>query len=161
MKDSSEYKMIQRFYGKRVAERSRVPLMNHIDEGLQIMQSNSASEPAMRAFCLHPLLQSDADLLQNYKAMQGVEAFVILLTMEYRRAANAYLCKPHTDDWRQFQICQNVGPLLPEIWHMLYADKVQNQNDFRNYHFGTHPRSKQLDQYFKNWMLYLTLTKED
>ena len=41
--------------------------------------------------------------------------------------------------------------MLPEVRDMLIADKIQNYKDFLFYHKGTHPRSRELEEYFKNW----------
>jgi hypothetical protein len=62
IKDSIEYKMIKAHYCDRVAKRSQVPLMNHIDEGLIILEAIGAVESTKKAFCLHPLFQADDDL---------------------------------------------------------------------------------------------------
>ena len=35
---------------------------------------------------------------------------------------------------------------------MLYADKIQNEKDFKIYHEVTHERSKELREYFDNWI---------
>lgn len=43
---------------------------------------------------------------------------------------------------------------------MLIADKVQNYKDFEIYHKSTHPRSKELDQYFKNWLQKLNINTD-
>lgn len=74
-----------------------------------------------------------------------------MLATEYRRAANAYLCKPETDAWSIDDAKKHIGLLLPDIRLMLIADKVQNRKDFMAAHYGTHPRSDQLFDYFNNW----------
>jgi len=57
--DLPEYVAIQRHYGDRVAERSRVSYMQHIDEGIAVLKHIGASEAAIRAFCAHPLVARD------------------------------------------------------------------------------------------------------
>jgi hypothetical protein len=152
---SKEFEMIKNFYGVKVAKRSQIPLINHIKEGLEIMEANEASLLSMRAYCLHPILQSDKDFEANFKGMGKQDPLVILLTMEYRRAANAYLCKSETDNWFIDDAIAAIGILIPEIKSMLIADKIQNRKDFLRCHYGTHPRSTQLNQYFKNWFKIL------
>ena len=62
IKDSIEYKAIQEFYGDGEAKRSHIPFMNHIDEGLAILERINASDRAKRAFCIHPIAQSYNDV---------------------------------------------------------------------------------------------------
>jgi hypothetical protein len=42
---------------------------------------------------------------------------------------------------------------------MLIADKVQNRKDFERYHRDTHPRARDLDHYFRNWLIALRVTE--
>ena len=88
---SVEYQLIKKFYGDRVAKRSQVPLINHIDEGLIVLKAIGAVETTKRAFCLHPLLQADADLQENYYISSFVDHHALLLAMEYRSVANEFL----------------------------------------------------------------------
>lgn len=148
IKDTVEYKLIQRHYGDRVAKRSQVPLMNHIDEGLILLERISATDNSKRAFCLHPLFQADEDLKENWYMASFVEPHVLLLTMEYRNIANAYLSDKMD---APYDISIKLSPLF-EVNEMLIADKVQNRKDFITYHKSTHTRSAQLDLYFKNWL---------
>lgn len=71
MKTTAEYKAIKSLYGDAKAARSGVPLINHIEQELAIIEAVSKHkimsvkfdvEMAQRAFCLHPIFQSDANL---------------------------------------------------------------------------------------------------
>lgn len=149
-----EYRMISKFYGDRVAERSQIPLMFHIEEGIEILMVLGAEQYVQQAFCLHPLIQGDADMEANHQEILGSTCLsmrAVMLATEYRRAANAYLCKPETDAWSIDDAKKHIGLLLPDIRLMLIADKVQNRKDFMAAHYGTHPRSDQLLKYFNNW----------
>ncbi|WYW00715.1 hypothetical protein Aura_00034 [Pseudomonas phage vB_PpuM-Aura] len=112
----------------------------------------------MKAFCLHPLLQ-DYDMLElHWRKLAGdrlVSREALVLAMEYRRAANTYLCRPETDGYSLEDAQQAIGMLLPEVKQMLIADKRQNQKDFLIHHAETHPRREQLTVYFKRWLLIL------
>jgi len=72
---------------------------------------------------------------------------VLLLAMEYRNIANATLSH------RTIATAADI-PLspLPEVNAMLVADKVQNRKDFILHHARSHPRSKELDRYFRLWL---------
>src|SRR5947207_8364991 len=93
MTQSREYRAIARYYGRRTAERSGVPLIRHIDHGLAILNAIGASQRARRAFCLHPLVQADADLAAAYPRLATLtdDPRVIVLALEYRSIANATL----------------------------------------------------------------------
>jgi hypothetical protein len=148
---SIEHGLIQSFYGTQRARRSQVPFMNHIHEGLAVMLCTGASLQAMRAFCLHPFVQSDTDLKTQYahvaQALEPVPdgAFVLGLAMEYRSVANEYLshCSMPVEGIR-------LSP-LPEVNAMLEGDKVQNRKDFELYHAETHERRARLAEYFQQW----------
>jgi hypothetical protein len=151
-----EFHAVARHYGDRRAERSGVPLVNHITEGLAVLRELNSSEDAMRAFCLHPLFQADAGLLSAGLTYAAGPARVrpVVLAMEYRRAANDWLSEVV---WRDEGGClatagmPDPGP-LPEVRDMLVADKVQNYRDFRRYHAGIHPRFSELGLYFETWL---------
>jgi pheromone shutdown protein TraB len=147
---SAAYKLILSYYEDRVTERSGVKLINHINEGIDILKSIGADQITIDAYCLHPILQSDDSFNKNYareSLFEGISIPSLLLAMEYRRVANSYLSKNKIEDF--------VGFTNFRIKQMLYADKIQNEKDFAIYHEGSHPRSKELREYFDNWIKVL------
>ncbi len=132
-------------------------LIAHIDEGLAILERLGASSLAMRAFCLHPLVQGDAELATHgdQLAALSTDVTVVALAFEYRNIANATLST------RSIATAADI-PLSPlaEVNAMLVADKVQNRKDFIACHRGTHPRSDALDRYFALWLERLGISEE-
>lgn len=155
IKKSLHYKLISQFYNSKVAKRSQVPLINHIDEGLVILDAIGATERSMLAYCIHPMIQNDADLKKNYPLIfNSCDAYSVALAMEYRSVANEFLSeKVGTNQTIR------TSPLF-EVNDMLVADKVQNRKDFIAFHRKTHDRSKELDQYFQLWLNALEITEE-
>lgn len=152
-----EYQAIQAYFGNRKAERSQLFYMNHIDEGLAILHWIGASDRAKRAFCLHPIFQLDDDLRVNYEkaATFTDDPQVLVLAMEYRNIANAYLSR------REIKSIDEIASSpLPEVQDMLRADKIQNYKDFLAHHKDTHHRKEALDAYFINWLKKLEISME-
>lgn len=144
-----EYLAIQGYYADRTAERSGVPLMNHIDEGLKILQDLGASEVVWRAFCIHPLVQDS--VAQDLAWSRGYN-----LACEYRDKANSYLCAPRNDWVKTVKDMKRiVGRMSKDCALMLKADKLQNQKDFWKYHQHNHVRRVELEAYFILWLKYL------
>jgi hypothetical protein len=52
-----QYEMIKAYYGDRKAKRSGTPLIQHIDDGLVILDAIGAAYCARAAYCLHPIFQ--------------------------------------------------------------------------------------------------------
>lgn len=148
---ANELILIEQHYGDTRAKRSQVPYMNHILEGLTILNWLGATPNAKRAFIVHPLIQSDIDMALNWKYLWNhVDSEVMMLAMEYRYTANAYLSHRKIKSLDDIQLS-----VFKEVNDMLIADKVQNYKDFLKYHAGTHPRSVELNQYFNNWITKL------
>jgi hypothetical protein len=57
--------LIAEYYGDRRAKRSGVPYINHITEGLVVMDRLGASKVAKDAYCVHPIFQDDATLYDD------------------------------------------------------------------------------------------------
>jgi len=139
------YQIISDYYGDSTTKRSGVKLINHIDEGIEILNSIGADDDTIDAYCLHPILQSDEDFNKNLTMdFTGVSTKALLLAVEYRRVANSYLSTNKIEDF--------VGFTNISIKQMLLADKLQNEKDFALYHEGVHPRSAELREYFDNWL---------
>tara|TARA_B100001989_G_scaffold230728_1_gene188934 strand:- start:101 stop:2479 length:2379 start_codon:yes stop_codon:yes gene_type:complete len=156
-RQSKEYQAISEHYGDRTAKRSGVPLMNHIHEGVRVLQLIGSSDDAIKAFCLHPVLQDNNDLAENFRLVREHDPRIVALAMEYRNAANEYL--------RSRRFIPNVmtdiaASPLREVNEMLVADKIQNYKDFMHYHRQTHEASNELYQYFKNWFDKLGIDEE-
>jgi len=145
---SREYAAIAQHYGDRTAARSGERLIRHIDHGLAILTKLGATEAAHRAFCVHPLVQADADLAANVASLAALgDVHVAILAIEYRSVANAALST------RELVRAGEIGlSPLPEVNDMLIADKVQNRHDFVRHHRDTHPRAEALDRYFELWL---------
>lgn len=156
-KQYKEYEIISNYYGDKMAKRSGVHLMNHIDEGLCILEKIGASEIAKRAYCLHPIFQSDESLIEGYSSLDlsGIESSVIIAVMEYRSVANEYLSYRKVESLDEIRLSP-----LKDVNDMLIADKIQNRKDFEIYHKGIHLRSSELDLYFDNWMKKLGISSE-
>lgn len=161
--ETAEYRAAELLYDNRkeCAKRSGVPKINHIDEGLFILEELQADLVTMRAWCLHPIMQMDDDLIkamspEYYPELWAFDWQAVALAVEYRRCANNYLCRPETDGYRIEDL-----PDIPlfQVHNMLIADKVQNRKDFKTYHLGTHDRSDQLDSYFALWLHHLDVTE--
>ena len=165
---SPEYQAVRDHYADRVARVSGVPLMQQVEEGLIILDAIDASEDAMRAFCLRPLFQTDEDLVRyGQDFMDAVDAspFVILLVMEYRSRANAWLSeRVHRlpADPRQIVAdgLPSTGP-LDAVRDMLIADKVQGRREFIRHQRGRHARTDELDLYFDLWLQALEVDADE
>lgn len=150
-------RLIASVYGDRRAARSGVRLMQHIHDGLAVLNvicSRDVIVVAARAWCLHPVVQDTASFVDATRpgGILDVDlpAAAVALAMDYRVTANAFLS--HDVDTR------GRGPAdgaLPETRLLLIADKVQNHLDFVAHHRASHPRSAALTRYFQRWFEHL------
>ncbi|WAX21553.1 hypothetical protein [Stenotrophomonas phage RAS14] len=152
MTNSYSFNLIKDYYGDRVAARSQVPLINHIIEGMEILTMIGANDLAKDAFCIHPMIQNDDDMVKTYERLfttdpSILDPRVVYYALEYRNIANQYLSFREIDSLDDI----TLSP-IPEVNQMLVADKVQNYKDFLIYHQATHKRSRELTHYFCNWL---------
>ncbi len=151
-----EYRAVALHYAGRATRRSSELLIKHIDDGLRILAAIGASTRAMRAYCLHPLVQADEDLATHYGRLADYtdDVQVAALALEYRSIANATLSTRPIRSPDEI----TLSPLR-DVFDMLIADKVQNRADFVRHHLGTHPRSDELARYFTMWLERLGVTE--
>lgn len=143
------YEIISSFYGDRKANRSQVSLINHIDEGIEMLRNLKVSQDTIDAYCIHPIVQNDEDVAVSHLSCYN-------LAVEYKKYANSYLCREETDDYTIEDINKLLNGISNECVFMLYADKMQNMKDFIEFHHGKHERSLQLQMYFAKWIAVLT-----
>lgn len=160
--DSDSYNKVAVFYGDRRAKRSNVFYMNHIDEGLYILNKLQANQNTLDAYCLHPIYQANKDIKKLYDTSDWKRPLfkfdnpdLIILTMEYRNIANAYLPKRVISTIEDIELSP-----LPEVNMMLWADKIQNRKDFERYHLSSHPNAERLERYFQDWFHRLGIPED-
>ncbi len=143
------YEIIKWYYGDTRAKRSQVPYMQHIDHGLIILNKLGVTNMVKDAYCLHPIFQSDFDLMENFDltTKYNINSNVMTLVMEYRSVANEYLSHRKVTNLSEIRLSP-----LKEVNLMLLADKQQNFSDFLIHHYGNHERSDELFTYFSNWL---------
>lgn len=154
-----EYMLISAYYGNKCTERSHIPLMNHIREGIKLLIAWDRPENEQRAFAIHPIIQNTGSLMVRTSLpsdSRPIHHDVFDLAKEYATKANSYLCRKETDGLTmeddETELMELLGVMSPGCAWMLLADKVQNQKDFRTYHWFSHPRATQLERYFNLWI---------
>lgn len=166
IEETPGYRIISDFYGTKTADRSGVPLMNHVNEGIEILRRIGSDQVVMEAFAVHPVFQSDENLQENFCLCDDLHPLIVLYVMEYRSVANSFLSDNIAygpGAWGSpayFQIRPSKPPILKAVKEMLIADKVQNRKDFELYHKNSHDRAGHLDFYFKTWLARLGISEE-
>jgi len=152
--------IIEKYYGDAIAQRSQVPLINHIHEGLVILNHENAKDVVKAAYCIHPVIQDTADFQNELqiRALHTADSSAIMLACEYRSLANSYLSNKDLTVVEKTQLRSDLNRMAP-VRLMLVADKIQNRKDFEIYHEGTHPNSDRLTSYFHDWMLILDISE--
>jgi len=146
------YEYVKEYYKDKVAVRSGLPYMNHIDEGLTILDVLGSSEYVKEAYCLHPLLQEDCSFVSmGYRDIKMLDSYVVFLAMEYRAIANNYLPPNFKHGDRKVQIS-----LISGVNQLLTADKIQNYKDYELHQ----KRDSDLDGYFATWLDALGVTMD-
>lgn len=160
------YITISKYWCGKHAKRSGVPYMNHVDEGLAIINMIYGFEQhtyAAQIFALHGVLQEyykegicdeyNPYELRPNRLLSHIDAEVVIGAMEYRAVANSYLA--HHDNDTPIVLSED-----PNVNIALVADKIQNRKDFELYHKGKHKNSDRLDEYFKQWLKALNISEK-
>lgn len=164
VEDSNPYVTISKYLGDEVTWKSKKFKMDHIDEGLAIMEIRNASKYAKSAFCLHPMMQDDCDL-RKHRSGKGlslpdsmVPMRVLINVMDFRSVANEYklFSYPRKKIKSVYDIRKSP---LKDVDEMLIADKVQDRKDFEVY--GVYGDEKDHAEYFKNWLERLDIKDVD
>ena len=150
----SEYDMIRDFYEGKVAGRSGLPYMNHINEGLFLLAQRNVFLIAKKAWCLHPLIQGHSEFEINHPTffewgMRGGEhAAAAMIALEYRNVANQYTSLDELKHYKDVYL----SPVM-SVNAMLSADKVQNYKDAIDHVIPREPSSSErLHNYFQSWL---------
>ena len=152
-----EYELVTHFYADKVAKRSKVYKIHHVTEGVYILNRLGASLAAKRAFCLHPMMQDDHELVEHFdNILPNCDHTAIALALEYRNIANQYLSHRNISSIEEIQLSP-----LPQVNLMLMADKIQNRKDFTLYLRGKIKNTDRLDVYFSNWLARLGVTEAE
>jgi hypothetical protein len=145
------------YYLNKYAERSALPYIFHIWEGIRILQELGADQNTIAAWCIHPLVQSDEDFDREMNQSCLINEFIsgpaLFLALEYRHRANSHL--------------SHMPSKVPsfghrkEVKHMLIADKVQNRKDFEKHLQGKEGvNSHRLNSYYKEWLKALGISEK-
>lgn len=149
------YEIISSAYENKKANRSGMFYMNHIDEGLKILDAYCLiSGPRIsEAWSVHPIVQGDLELNAAVRTglINEIRSDVLCLAMEYRSWANAHLSSHPSK-------VPSYGT-LSETRYLLIADKIQNRKDFDLYLKGRIPNSERLEEYFKEWFDVLNISE--
>lgn len=159
--------VIEDYYKDKKAKRTQVPYINHIYEGLNVLNNINADIISQIVYILHPIFQTESKeevfriLVNNFWGMEKLDdeefSEIIKYGFLYKKYANSYLSKDH-----KILSKLDYDPNMPKyIKEALIADKVQNYKDFLIYHKGTHPNSDLLDDYFKTWLICLGISQQD
>jgi hypothetical protein len=151
---SVEWAAVNEFYGDRRATRSERPLIEHIAEGLHVLDLIAADEVARLAFCIHPLCQDDV-ALGGFDVGVASTPRVLLMAVEYRNVANRYLAHHYGQPTREARLSP-----LGAVNQMLVADKVQNRWSFERYGGEFLPNGPRLAAYFREWLSVLGISED-
>lgn len=142
------YLIIEQFYGDTRAKRSGVLMMNHINEGLNVMRALNATPCACAAYCLHPITQNNCP--EDWMLEREVPPYIWEVAYAYSAAANSFL-PSHIPQGKSAPMLK----LSADLRTMLIADKIQNSKDFYLYHSNTHENAATLRAYFSSWLHFL------
>ncbi|BBI90576.1 hypothetical protein HYO65_gp184 [Tenacibaculum phage PTm1] len=164
--DSPYIKIIMEAYGDKRTKRTNVPYMNHIFEGMQVINhfKNKYTfyelKTALFAYILHPIFQAfDNNHKQVVdKYINFLKSDVIFNSVSYGHEANSYL-RYHYQDGKDLTFNKYENPI---VGLALIADKIQNFKDLELwYGNSTHEHYDDLEAYFNVWLQNLGISEYD
>lgn len=152
--NTPEYNIIENIYSEKYSKRTGVNYMNHIDEGLIILNKLSASLDAKLGYIIHPIFQSDEELKRcyNHTSLTNISPQSLINALEFRNIINNYSKFRTIKDFDEIKLSP-----LKDVNFMVAADIIQKRKDFEQYHIHTHEHSQQLIIYFNNWLKRLNI----
>jgi hypothetical protein len=147
------YNLIAKYYSDTKAKRSGLYYINHIEEGIYILEKIGADSDTISAWCIHPMMQSDDDFKNFYEnnLFKNIPSNILLLGAEYRNIANAHLSRHYKKIPKLSSITQ--------VNEMLIADKIQNKKDFECY-VRHADNAQRLCEYFDEWFCALNISQK-
>lgn len=165
--ERAAYRFITAEYEGKIARRSGLPYLNHINEGVFLIYRRFGFQcDLIDAYCLHPIFQSDRSLTRlvadtKNSFLSKCPSRILIFAMEYRRVANGYIS---TMKVKQPDLI-TLSP-LEEVNKLLVADKIQNKKDFMkymNYDNGKVSYRRVCQRYiayFDSWLTCLGISPE-
>lgn len=144
-------------YGDDRSERTNVPYIKHILDGLLILDHLGASKIEMQAWCLHPIFQIKElrDRAESINVTLTAPIGSSVLAAAYADAANSFT------SMSAFTGAADRPPVIPSasLHKLLVADKIQNYCEFADSIDNFEPKDVvRLNRYFKLWLEHLGLS---
>lgn len=157
-----EYELIKKYYEYKVAKRSGIPYINHIDEGLLLLNYKLRAKDSVshRAFCLHPFYQDNIRI--DTTKISGHSTRVAYF---YSIIANTFLRHNYKNNndlshWIPSYHSVLCNDKSSNVYNMLYADKIQNYKDFMK-HYNSYSEAESIEEYFLWWFDVLKITHRE
>lgn len=159
VRGTREYELVKKMYEGKIGKKSGREYIHHIHDGILMLEHQASSMITKRAWCLHPVVQADYDLVKAHESgvLKDLDPTVVMLAMEYRAVANAHLTHHFLNGRSAWP---HVSSLV-EVNEMLIADKIQNYKDYLLY---VAPKPEHADRlylhdYFKGWLHALSVSE--
>lgn len=160
VRTTPEYKAILEHLKYRCDTLSGITHINHIDEGIQILEVICAPRylyNAAKAFCLHPMVSHDLSLVNNIVEVcsSGFDTTAILYAMEFRKTIASW--PNHRTEGEP-----SISPLIA-INKMITADIIQHKSHFLRYSGvpeGSDPSTNSELRFYNDWLRTLAIDEE-
>ena len=134
------YSEIEKYYGDKLAKRSGIPYINHIDEGLGILYLLGASRETKEIFTLHPIYQ---DGFKSTNVNNTLMYHFVYYSWLFSR--KNYKLESQTYEYFEKELDANM-----DLRNIFIADKIQNYKDFM-LNKKKYDDFKSIEQYFLWW----------